>query len=845
MGGGEQRLLARPEDAADADAYYDAAEAERYTQSGEVAAKQRELAARALQLLRLGGDARPAPALTCDLGCGSGLSGALLTQLGLPWVGLDVSEAMLALAQAGGGGVARADLGQGLPLRAACLDAAISISALQWLLPAPGGGGGAAAAARFFASLARCLRPGGAAAAQFYPRDAAEAQVLLGAAARAGLRGALLRRRRRRRRPAGPARAVPAGVAHRRDVLPLVAAAAALGAAGEQQQPGQTQAPQAPRRGAAVGCGDDDAAALGAAPCAQQPLAAAVCGVDAWVAGLHTKHAKKLLRLVWRAAVDGRVLCPQQPGDGGDGWLKLLLRVELREGRPLNCAGDALLLAVVARRADLPPAAAGAAAAPAAPHAAARALADALAGALLLAAPGAAAPPAVEAVGHERGGQQPAKRARRARKQPMQAALVPLGNGGGGGGGGGLRLEAGESFPPHHVLRVEPAPRDGAGAGGLPERLAAALAAGLAAARDGGAGGCLGVQGGVAVAGAGGGVALLLARYAPPPALLLVSAGPRAASRGLMRPRRGAPRAAAGGGAGGGAGGPPAPQDTYLGFVFQPLQEVAGELAVLDGILGGAAPVEYSLSYLYHSLAAFFDRDAVGLPGFAAYFAAQSAEERRHAELLMAHQTRRGGAVKLQARARARARAGRAAATRSAQAARGGDAQRARAARGQLARHRARPCVAQSLMHPESEFASEARGEALWGLELALALERLNFGKLRALHDVASAAGDSEATQFIEHHLLDDQARPTGARPARVAGAAAAARCTLRAGSRRRPRPHALHRAQARDVKAAADLVSRTRRAGPGLGVFTVDLELQRRYGYGLLREAVDGGDGA
>jgi ferritin heavy chain len=59
--------------------------------------------------------------------------------------------------------------------------------------------------------------------------------------------------------------------------------------------------------------------------------------------------------------------------------------------------------------------------------------------------------------------------------------------------------------------------------------------------------------------------------------------------------------------------------------------------------------VEYSMSYIYHSLAAFFDRDNVGLPGFAAYFKESSDDERHHANLLMAQQNRRGGRVHLAA----------------------------------------------------------------------------------------------------------------------------------------------------------------------------------------------------
>jgi hypothetical protein len=50
--------------------------------------------------------------------------------------------------------------------------------------------------------------------------------------------------------------------------------------------------------------------------------------------------------------------------------------------------------------------------------------------------------------------------------------------------------------------------------------------------------------------------------------------------------------------------------------------------------------IEYSVSYVYHSLYAYFSRDNVALPGFAAFFKAGSEEEREHAELLMDYQVR-------------------------------------------------------------------------------------------------------------------------------------------------------------------------------------------------------------
>lgn len=48
--------------------------------------------------------------------------------------------------------------------------------------------------------------------------------------------------------------------------------------------------------------------------------------------------------------------------------------------------------------------------------------------------------------------------------------------------------------------------------------------------------------------------------------------------------------------------------------------------------------IEYNISYVYHAMYAYFDRDNVGLPGFAKYFKDESDEERGHAELLMKYQ---------------------------------------------------------------------------------------------------------------------------------------------------------------------------------------------------------------
>jgi ferritin heavy chain len=135
--------------------------------------------------------------------------------------------------------------------------------------------------------------------------------------------------------------------------------------------------------------------------------------------------------------------------------------------------------------------------------------------------------------------------------------------------------------------------------------------------------------------------------------------------------------------------------------------------------------------------------DDVALKGFSAYFAHESLEERAHAQKLMDFQTRRGGRVKLQ-----------------------------------------------SILAPEMEFGGPVagdKGDALYAMELALSLEKLNFHKLRALHAVADGAGDANMADFIEGELLADQAE---------------------------------------SVQAVAEYVAQLRRVGKGLGVFEFDRKL-------------------
>jgi hypothetical protein len=50
-------------------------------------------------------------------------------------------------------------------------------------------------------------------------------------------------------------------------------------------------------------------------------------------------------------------------------------------------------------------------------------------------------------------------------------------------------------------------------------------------------------------------------------------------------------------------------------------------------------------------------------------------------------------------------------------------------------------------------FANDVKGDALYMMELVLSLEKLNFHKLRLLHDIACKHDDAEMADFIGGHF--------------------------------------------------------------------------------------------
>ncbi|XP_039010054.1 ferritin-2, chloroplastic-like isoform X2 [Hibiscus syriacus] len=140
--------------------------------------------------------------------------------------------------------------------------------------------------------------------------------------------------------------------------------------------------------------------------------------------------------------------------------------------------------------------------------------------------------------------------------------------------------------------------------------------------------------------------------------------------------------------------------------IFEPFEEVKKEFDLVPSLpqvslarqkysdeceaaINEQINVEYNVSYVYHAMFAYFNRDNVALKGLAKFFKESSLEEREHAEKLMEYQNKRGGKVKLQ-----------------------------------------------SILMPLSEFDHVEKGDALYAMELALSLEKLTNEKLLNLHGV-------------------------------------------------------------------------------------------------------------
>lgn len=146
--------------------------------------------------------------------------------------------------------------------------------------------------------------------------------------------------------------------------------------------------------------------------------------------------------------------------------------------------------------------------------------------------------------------------------------------------------------------------------------------------------------------------------------------------------------------------------------------------------------IELTASYVYQSMAFYFDRDDIALHGFHKFFKKSSEEEREHAEKLMKYQNKRGGRV-----------------------------------------------VLREIAKPEKD----EWGTGLEALETALDLEKKVNQSLLDLHQVASTNNDAHLSDFIEGEFLDEQVE---------------------------------------SIKKLSEMITKLKRAGPGLGEFLFDKDL-------------------
>lgn len=182
--------MSRPELVAPPEVFYNDDESYKYTHNTRVQKIQAEMTLRALELLNLEPNQ-----FVLDIGCGSCLSGQVLTEEGHQWVGMDISASMLgnALDLEVEGDLFLADMGAGIPFRPGTFDAAISISAIQWLCNADSNEANPLKRLKhFFETLYASLRRGGKAVCQFYPFDQHQIDTILHAAKVAGFGGGMI-----------------------------------------------------------------------------------------------------------------------------------------------------------------------------------------------------------------------------------------------------------------------------------------------------------------------------------------------------------------------------------------------------------------------------------------------------------------------------------------------------------------------------------------------------------------------------------------------------------------------------------------------------------------------------
>ncbi|EOB11747.1 methyltransferase [Nosema bombycis CQ1] len=100
-----------PELEAPAEIYYDNENAFKYDTNTSLQTIQREITLKCIDLLEI-----KERGFVLDIGCGSGISGSVLSELNLPWIGVDISDDMLKLCKEKEEAleICKMDIGEGL-----------------------------------------------------------------------------------------------------------------------------------------------------------------------------------------------------------------------------------------------------------------------------------------------------------------------------------------------------------------------------------------------------------------------------------------------------------------------------------------------------------------------------------------------------------------------------------------------------------------------------------------------------------------------------------------------------------------------------------------------------------
>jgi 18S rRNA (guanine1575-N7)-methyltransferase len=180
---------ALPEEVGPAEVYYNAEQSLKYSSNTRIIKIQRELAQKCVDLLELEEEG-----LILDIGCGSGLSGSVISENNHRWIGIDISGDMLKIAreEADALDYIRADMGEGLNFQPGTFDGVISVSAIQWLFQSYSSEHHPLKRIRrFLVMLYSVCRPNSRCVLQFYLRSQKNVELLREEAVRAGFNGGI------------------------------------------------------------------------------------------------------------------------------------------------------------------------------------------------------------------------------------------------------------------------------------------------------------------------------------------------------------------------------------------------------------------------------------------------------------------------------------------------------------------------------------------------------------------------------------------------------------------------------------------------------------------------------